>query len=237
MHVDSDIQERINRIENAIGEPDVVFNEGDSSAFSIEAIYTLLKTFSYAPLIMAAATVQIYIGIEFFGRIVSYFGGESSGRDQEVVQKLKNRYDIESREVDLDLSQYIHDNKVLSSVVNWGTVVVVLVLTGLISETWPNMIFLFIRELLAGYILFLVFLALVHEERNRAFASVIADSKEKFENTCLVTGEAHHAGTARFLKDEAGIKVLNPEPKNLSTISKTALIIIRGINRIRSILP
>lgn len=234
-HVDSDLKERIHRIENAIGEPDVVFMEGDSSAFSIGAFLTLIKTFPYAPLVIAAATFQIYLFIEFFGRIVSYFGGDSSGRDQELAQSLKNKYEIKSREVDLDLSQFINDNRLLSSVVNWAVVVVVFVSIWPLPITLSNIASLIIYELLAGYILFLGFLALVHEERNCHFAGVIADSQEEFENACLITGETHHAGTARFLKDEQEISLVNPEPESLSVVSKIFLTIYELVTRLRSI--
>lgn len=235
-HVDNNIEDRICSIEANIGAPNVVFYEGDRSNFSKPAIRNNLSILPVAPPFAAAVWIQIYLFVEIFGRIVSTIGGNSSGRDQDVVDKLKEKYDIDTIEVDMDLTKFVHENWLLFGGMNWiiGALIVVYFFPFQPFSVELTKALLYI--LLAGYMILIAFLGVVHKPRNRHFANVIIEHSGEYNKASLVTGGAHHAAVGLILHNETEIDVMNPVPENPSIFTRWSLAVLKNIQNVKSFL-
>lgn len=205
-HVDSNLMERIREIERALERPELIFYEGDSSAFNTEAVRHILGVSLIAPLIGIAAIIQVYLVTELLGKIYSILGGESRGRDSELVQELKKRHNIESQEVDQGLFPFIYTYRGPLASFNWA------LLTIIYFVRWP--VHPLVLVLVLGYLLLLVVLGIANPSRNRHMADAISEASSKYDNVCLVTGEAHHKQVGQLLEERDGIEVVNPTPVN-----------------------
>jgi len=167
-----------------------------------------------------------------FGRILSVIGGESAGTDQEIVETLKRKYSIESREVDQGFTWYVLDHSLTFAIINWS------ILGGLLTITWPipltavKVAQLSLHAALVGYILLLPVLALVHLSRNKHYVDKISGSKDAYENACLVAGEAHHAEVGTTLESTSGITVMNPDPEDPSLTTRVTVAFINSVRKI-----
>lgn len=231
-HVDSDLTKRVQNIEETLGIPEHIYFEGDSSAYDADAFRTLLILYIISPLIALAVTIQVYIFVELLGRVVSKFGGESRGRDREVVETLKSRHEIESSGIDLKISNFIINREFSFAFINWGFVTLILWLNLPITVSIYQFIELFEQFAVVGYILFLIFLGLVHPARDGHFAQKITEGRTNYENVCAIMGEAHHVGVGRMLNENESVEVINPEPENPGLTSRIALFIFDSIDRV-----
>lgn len=233
-HVDTNLDERRQQIENAIGHPQHVFFEGDESAYSFHAVMSLLLMSVFAPLVAIAAAIQVYIVVELLGRAASRLRPGKIGRDEELVDFLKEEYDIESQEVDVGISRFIFDHKISSAIVNWSGVAFIYI------NFWPqpprliSIFGLVVTFLFFGYVYLLLFLGFSHPFRNEYIANSIYEEKEEFNRACLVTGEAHHSAVANLLEKEPGINVINPVPGNPSLLTKFDIWLFKHLNRLQS---
>lgn len=217
--MDTNLREREQHIQEGIGRPQHVFVEGDESVFRLPAVKSLLSMTLVAPLVGIVAAFHVYFVVQLGGTIVSKFGPENAGRDEELVNHLKAKHDIESQEVDIGISQFISNHKVSSAIVNWGGVAF------LSFAIWRRSTLSFSTFDLLLYILiplvvFILFIKVSLPFRNKHIAETITEAKDQLDRACLVTGEAHHSAVADLLKDEPGINVINPSPENPSILGK-----------------
>lgn len=231
-HVDADLTKRAQNIEENLGIPEHIYFEGDSSAYDADAFRTLLVLYLISPLIAIAATIQVYIFVELLGRIVSELGGKSKGRDREVVDTLKSKYNIGSSDIDLKISEIIIDRKYSIILLNWGLIALIFWINQPINISIRQFIELFEQIAVIGYIIFLIFLGLVQPVRDRHFAQKIREGHMNYENVCGIMGEAHHVGVSRILSENEGVQVINPEPKNPGLTTRSALFIFNFIDRV-----
>lgn len=215
-HVDS-IAEREKRIEQQLDNLNVVFAEGAEKSTSREQIISILEIMPIAPLLAAAVAFHIYITVEIHGRIKSKISGGETGRDVELVQNLTSRHSVEWHEIDNEpLSQYIHTNRIIWGIFNWGS------LFGITVLIWPsplsvwNAIQYGTVLLLSGYILLIALLTVANYAREETMTEEITNRSEKHDQAVVVLGEGHHPGVGRRLKKESDLNVLNPRPEDLN---------------------
>lgn len=231
-HVDG-IAEREERIEERLGDPDVVFAEGAEKSTERDQLVSILRIIPCAPLLAVAVIIHIYVIIELHGKIKSVVTNGKSGRDVDIVRNLTARHSIEPREIDNEpLGQYIHNHPIVWGIVNWGA------LLGITYFGWSSPltvwnVILYGGGLLAvGFILLIALLAVANYTREEAMAEVISDESEKHNQAVVILGEGHHPGVGSRLTDEPGLNVINPEPKDLDWQIRVLLRISRWYSQL-----
>lgn len=244
-HVD-DIAERVERIEERLGDPDVVFAEGSEKSTERDQLVSILRIIPYAPLLAIAVISQIYVNVELRGEIKSRITDGESGRDVDIVRSLTSRHDIEPREIDKEpLGQHVNQ-PIVWGIVNWGALLAITyfgwsslpAVRNVIQSSTEllavgDIVFIGFLAIAVGYFFLLVLLAVANYPREEAMAEVISDESGKYDRAVVVLGEGHHPGVGSRLTDEPGINVINPEPKDLDWQKRVLLRISRWYNQLR----
>lgn len=234
-HVDQ-IVDRMAKIEENIGAPDVVFAEGAGPSTDPDQIKSITSILPIAPLLAAAVICQIYIVIEVRGWILEQLTSGKTGRDAEIVHQLESTYDSDSIEVDtVSLPAYIHDYRVPWGITNWGSIVLISVLRFPWSMSMWD-VFVYSTGLLAvGYLCLLLLLGIANANRDEAMAQAVTNNASEYETACMIVGEAHHPGVGEQLQSESSVEVINPEPENLDRRSHIFLIWIGAMEKLRQL--
>jgi hypothetical protein len=212
-HVD-EIEDRIAAVTDRLDTLDVVFGEGGEATLRGQA-HTIVRLFLRAPLIALAAAMQVFVVLPFGGWLASAVTSGSKGRDLDLMHQLASEYDAEISEIDpVNTAQPIYDRPLLWGVVNWLPTIsfpVVLLQRNPLSLAVAHSL---LRFVLIGYLLLLIMLYVVNEQREDAMAATIRSRADDVDASCVVLGEAHHVGVGKRLASHDGIDVLNPTPTN-----------------------
>lgn len=212
-HVD-DISGRINKINQEIESPDIVFGEGAGSS-PVAQLKNIGKIALLTPLIGIIAFTQIFIILKLRGRLLSKATDGNKGSDKEIMEKIADQYGARKREIDtVSPATPIYQSPVKWIIVNWG------ILASIIAVAWwsdysMNLILGSVGVILmSGYILLHTLLYLVNRKRENAMAHEIESKSNDVDAACIVLGEVHHFGVGTRLSAQDGIDVINPSPSN-----------------------
>lgn len=230
-HIGRGYHQRIQRIEENIGTPELVLAEGDSNPLNRESVKAVLGILPFAPLLAVAVSIQLFLILELGGRLLSIIDINSSGSDRQVVRHF-NQKEIKSKEIDLNIAQFVHRCRLYWAVSNWGALLPFLWLTWPCESNFFGIPEPIVYLILIGYLLFFILLAIAHEARNIHFAETIADQETEFGSVCAVMGGTHHLVVGPLLDKNEEITVINPKPENPSILTRISATAIESLAKI-----
>lgn len=196
-HSFTDHDSRIKKIKDKLSEPDVVFIEAPIESVSYKKQLVL---FLFAPLLMFTT----YLWTDVILRITKPLFGD----DEKIDSYIVNEFSAKKIPVDVPHTAIIYENRVLWSLVNWLAIAWPFSITmpdiHPLSLTYANFL------LFQGIIIFVGYLASVHNYRNQFMANQIAENSAQFSEACFVTGSKHHEPVAQALSKLDSVNVLNP---------------------------
>ena len=197
-HLWTDAEDRLEEIEDTIGEPDVIFVETRERTHNIKR--RIINWFS-APVLLASLTTWLafmYIGSFFFQS------------DDEITAELQQKYNLEPIPVDKPVHSILTNQIRDWAIANWTALIL------------PIMSFYFIPGLIGIIIgafalttvavpLTIAYLCGVNDERNLYMVTRIVESSEEDEYNCgcLVTGGKHSGSIHNIAHHFSGIEVVS----------------------------
>lgn len=198
-HLWTDVEGRLEEIEDTIGEPDVIFVETRERAHSIKR---RLLNWLCAPVLLASLTIWL---------VISRVGSLFFQSDDEITAELQQRYNLEPVSVDKPVHGILTSQIRDWAIANWTALIL------------PIMSFYFLPGLLGIIIglfaliavavpLMIAYLCGVNDERNLYMATKIVQISEDNEYECgsLITGGKHSKSLHNIAHHFSGIEVVSP---------------------------
>ncbi|QLD89604.1 hypothetical protein HWV07_11410 [Natronomonas salina] len=199
-HTNTDIEERIARIQSHLDLPDAVFTEESNEPPSLTK---KLSHLLLAPLLVGMMIVWVDIVL---GLLKPIFGD-----DRDIEDHLEQEHGAEKLPVDTPKLDTIAETPKLHFSANWAVIVISLLIWDVHGTAILTLVSL---PFVSGVALMMTFLGSIHESRNSHIARRIANHASHFDEGCLVTGEDHHEPVAEILEDYPEVTVLNPSPES-----------------------
>lgn len=197
-HFYSDVESRIERIENTIGEPDAIFIEDRISDHTKKR--QLINWIS-APILLISLNSWLV-----FLQIISLFFQS----DGEIADYFDEEYGLEPYPVDKPVHKIIADQTYGWGIANWSLAVMPVTFVyfpfGLLG------IYFALFVLITGAIsVMMAYLCGVNTERNVYMMDKIADIAKcnEYETACIITGRQHDAGLRELGHRYDGIDIVS----------------------------
>ncbi|TKX45818.1 hypothetical protein [Halorubrum sp. ARQ200] len=197
-HVGTDVEDRVEAIEDNIGEPDAVFLEDRVSNHRKKEVAI---NWVAAPLLL--------VGLKSVLKFIWLFSNFLK-TDEEIVEYFQEEYDLEPYYVDKPVHSIIGSQYRDWGLANWSLLVMPAVLIylpfGIIG------ILLAIVSLITGAIsVIIAYLSAVHAERNIYMMNRIAEISEnnEYETACVITGREHDSDLRLLVRRFDGIELAN----------------------------
>lgn len=226
LHI-SDVDKRLNEIEERLGEPQAVFIEESDPDSSL--LQDFLFLFLFTPLLLGTMAFFVYFVIGFGSWIASILStlipcySKSVDSDQEIIDRLKQEYGAEIIPADRYKLQLIRENLPTWCLLNWVSIGVIYWIEKPITPTnLFDFVGIVITILVFGMSLLLIFLCAIDSKRNEEMAETIISINDNFSKGCLIVGAHHHPAIGRMLREHRDVDILNPELKNPGLITRLA---------------
>jgi len=197
-HFFTDVERRIESIDDAMGEPDAIFLESRVAEHNRkrQAINWIA-----APLLLASLNIWLLID-----KIASLF----LQSDDEIVAYFHKEYDIEPYEVDKPVHKIIASQSYEWGLANWSLLVIPI---ALVYDPFGAIgVYIALLLLITGAIsITMAYLSAVHAERNIYIVTQIAEvaKNNDYEKACIITGGEHSSDLIELVHRFDGIDVVN----------------------------
>ncbi len=197
-------KKRIEAIEEALGEVDVVFVEAPRS--DSPGLKTKIANFLLTPLLLAVIYLWVFT--------LTVLGALTGAEDEKIVTHLTDKHGAELVRTDRNVHRILKESRRLWTI---GHLVMVTLAVYAFPEVVDHLLTfspLWIQKLTLGLFtglgLFALFLAGTLGSRNAKMARDIGEYAENQsdETACLITGGYHASGTKRILKENPNITLV-----------------------------
>jgi hypothetical protein len=197
-HLLTDVEARLQSVDEAIGEPDALFIEARQQESSIKS-----------RLLNWLATPLLLIGINAWLNLLD-FAGMFLSNDREIIVELENWSGSDSIEVDKPVHKTIGEVRGILGLANYSLILVPSILM-FISQA-QAVVILSVLLLTAGMASSMLhFLACTNHERNYHMITEVRriSQNEGFEHVCLVVGEHHEGGIRQIAGELEEVQIHN----------------------------
>jgi len=229
----SGVEDRVAEISDQLEAPDIVFGEGGKATL-LEQVQAIVYLFPRAPLVSAAAALQVFVIYPIGGWLASVVTKGRKGRDVTVMQQISSKYEAPICEIDtVHTAHPVYQRPIVWGVANWlplfGLPAVFTQSSSLLIAAIQSVLWL----TLIGYLLFYIMLYLANTKREDMMATTIRSHASDVETACIVLGETHHVGIGRRLSGSDKIDIINPTPANMGVLTRFNLYSWKLADRLR----